>query len=70
MKAQGTPSPTLLPRRRRSLGSGDREPPAGGLAGANAGARIQARLPHSLIRRLAGVLVVAIGARCLWSGLG
>lgn len=43
---------------------------AGGLAGAYTGARIQSRLSETLIRRLVGVLVVAIGARCLWSGLG
>jgi uncharacterized membrane protein YfcA len=43
---------------------------AGGLAGAYAGARIQKRLPDTLIRRVLGVLVVAIGARYLWSGLG
>jgi len=43
---------------------------AGGLAGGYAGARIQSRLPESLIRRLIGVLVIAIGARYLWSGLG
>jgi uncharacterized membrane protein YfcA len=43
---------------------------AGGLAGAYAGARIQSRLPDLLIRRLVGILVVAIGARYLWSGLG
>jgi uncharacterized protein len=42
---------------------------AGGLAGAYTGARIQARLPDVLIRRLVGVLVLAIGARYLWSGL-
>jgi uncharacterized membrane protein YfcA len=41
----------------------------GGLAGAYTGARIQSRLPDVLIRRLIGVLVVAIGARYLWSGL-
>jgi uncharacterized membrane protein YfcA len=41
----------------------------GGLAGAYSGARIQSRLPDVLIRRLVGVLVVAIGARYLWSGL-
>jgi uncharacterized protein len=39
----------------------------GGLAGAYAGARIQGRLPEALIRRLVGVLVVAIGARYLGS---
>ena len=42
----------------------------GGLAGAYAGARIQHRLPDTLIRRTMGVLVIAIGARYLWSGLG
>jgi uncharacterized membrane protein YfcA len=43
---------------------------AGGLAGGYTGARIQSRLPDVLIRRLLGVLVVAIGIRYLWSGLG
>jgi uncharacterized protein len=42
----------------------------GGLAGAYTGARLQSRLPDVLIRRLVGVLVIAIGARYLWSGLG
>jgi uncharacterized membrane protein YfcA len=42
---------------------------AGGLAGAYTGARIQRLLPDILIRRVMGVLVVAIGARYLWSGL-
>jgi uncharacterized protein len=42
----------------------------GGLAGAYTGARIQSRMPEVLIRRLVGILVVAIGARYLWSGLG
>ena len=42
----------------------------GGLAGAYTGARIQHRLPDSLIRRMMGVLVIAIGIRYLWSGLG
>jgi uncharacterized protein len=41
----------------------------GGLAGAYTGARIQARLPDALIRRLMGILVTAIGIRYLWSGL-
>jgi uncharacterized membrane protein YfcA len=41
----------------------------GGLAGAYTGARIQARLPDALIRRLMGILVIAIGTRYLWSGL-
>ena len=43
---------------------------AGGLAGAYTGARFQSRLPDAAIRRLVGVLVIAIGARYLWSGLG
>jgi uncharacterized protein len=42
---------------------------AGGLAGGYTGARLQSRLPDSLIRRLVGILVVAIGARYLWSGV-
>ena len=41
----------------------------GGLAGAYTGARVQSRLPDALIRRLIGVVVIAIGARYLWSGL-
>jgi uncharacterized protein len=41
----------------------------GGLAGAYTGARIQSRLPDRLIRRLVGILVIAIGARYLWAGL-
>ncbi len=41
----------------------------GGLAGGYTGARIQSRLPDALIRRIVGVLVIAIGARYLWSGL-
>jgi len=40
-----------------------------GLAGAYTGARIQSRLPDVLIRRLIGILVVAIGALFLRSGL-
>ena len=42
---------------------------AGGLAGAYTGARIQSRLPDAAIRRLVGILVVAIACRYLWSGL-
>ena len=42
---------------------------AGGLAGAYTGARIQSRLPDLAIRRVMGVLVIAIGIRYLWSGL-
>jgi uncharacterized protein len=41
---------------------------AGGLAGGYTGARIQSRLPDVLIRRLIGILVIAIGTRYL--GLG
>jgi uncharacterized membrane protein YfcA len=41
----------------------------GGLAGAYTGARIQSRIPDQLIRRIVGILVVAIGARYLQSGL-
>lgn len=41
----------------------------GGLAGGYLGARVQSRLPDLLIRRVLGVLVVAIGARYLISGL-
>ena len=33
------------------------------------GARIEARLPDVFIRRVMGILVIAIGARYLWSGL-
>jgi uncharacterized protein len=42
---------------------------AGGLIGAYTGARLQSRLPEVLIRRVLGVLVLAIGVRYLWSGL-
>jgi uncharacterized membrane protein YfcA len=42
----------------------------GGLAGGYTGARIQSRLPDAAIRRLVGVLVVAIGIFYLRSGLG
>lgn len=42
----------------------------GGLVGAYTGARLQARLPDALIRRLVGIAVIAIGARYLWTGLG
>ena len=41
----------------------------GGLAGSYTGARLQKHLPDVLIRRLVGILVIAIGARYLWSGL-
>jgi uncharacterized membrane protein YfcA len=42
----------------------------GGLAGGYVGARFQSRLPDAVIRHLVGILVMAIGARYLWSGLG
>ncbi len=42
----------------------------GGLAGAYTGARIQRYLPDRVIRRVVGILVVAIGVRYLWSGWG
>ncbi len=42
---------------------------AGGLMGGYTGARIQARLPDAVIRRVVGVLVLAIGARYVWAGL-
>ena len=41
----------------------------GGLAGGYTGARLQSRLPDLLIRRILGVLVIAIGAYYLVSGL-
>jgi uncharacterized membrane protein YfcA len=41
----------------------------GGLAGGYTGARIQGRLPDTVIRRIVAILVIAIGARYLWSGL-
>jgi len=42
---------------------------AGGLAGGYVGARLHARIPEQLIRRLLAVVVVAIGIRFLWAGL-
>lgn len=42
---------------------------AGGLAGGYTGARMQSRIPDVVIRRLVGVLVVAIGAYYLSLGL-
>jgi uncharacterized membrane protein YfcA len=42
---------------------------AGGLAGAYTGARLQARLPDTLIRRTVGILVIVIAARYLQTGL-
>ena len=40
---------------------------AGGLAGGYTGARIQHRMPDVVIRRLVGILVIAIGAGYLWA---
>ena len=42
---------------------------AGGLAGAYTGARLHARMPETIIRRLLALVVVAIGIRFLWAGL-
>jgi len=42
----------------------------GGLVGGYTGARLQSRMPDLLIRRLVGVLVLAIGAYFLASALG
>lgn len=42
----------------------------GGLAGGYAGARLQARLPDLMIRRLVGILVLGIAARYIASGIG
>jgi uncharacterized membrane protein YfcA len=41
----------------------------GGIAGGYLGARMQSRLPDILIRRIVGVLAVAIAAQFLWNGL-
>jgi uncharacterized protein len=41
----------------------------GGVIGGYTGARIQSRLPDALIRRIVGILAIAIAARYLWSGL-
>ena len=41
----------------------------GGLAGGYAGARMHARMPETLIRRLLALVVVAIGIRFLVAGL-
>jgi uncharacterized protein len=41
----------------------------GGLAGSYTGARLQSRLPDLLIRRVMGVLVIAIAARYVWGAL-
>jgi uncharacterized protein len=41
----------------------------GGLVGGYTGARVQSWLPDTLIRRIVGILVIAIAARYVWSGL-
>jgi len=41
----------------------------GGIAGGYTGARMQSRLPDTLIRRILGTLAIAIAAQYLWSGL-
>ena len=41
----------------------------GGIAGGYVGARMQSRLPDTLIRRVVGILAIAIAAQYLWSGL-
>ncbi len=41
----------------------------GGLLGSYTGARLQPRLPEVLIRRVLGLLVLAIGIRYAWLGL-
>jgi uncharacterized membrane protein YfcA len=40
---------------------------AGGLAGGYTGARLQSRMPDAFVRRLVGILVIAIGAGYLWA---
>jgi uncharacterized protein len=42
----------------------------GGIAGGYLGARMQSRLSDILIRRVVGILAIAIAARYLWSWLG
>ena len=43
---------------------------AGGLLGGYTGARLQPHLPEVFIRRLLGLLVLAIGIRYAWLALG
>jgi hypothetical protein len=43
---------------------------AGGLVGGYVGARLQPRLPEVTIRRLLGVLVIAVGVRYAWLAAG
>jgi uncharacterized membrane protein YfcA len=42
----------------------------GGLVGGYTGARLQPRLPETLIRRVLGLLVTAIGIRYAWLAAG
>jgi uncharacterized membrane protein YfcA len=41
-----------------------------GIADGHLGARMQSRSPDILIRRVVRILVIAIAAQYLWSGLG
>ena len=41
----------------------------GGIIGGYTGARMQSRLPDAMVRRIVGILAIAIAARYLWSGL-
>jgi uncharacterized membrane protein YfcA len=41
----------------------------GGIAGGYTGARMQSRLPDTLIRRIVGALAIAIAAQYLWTAL-
>jgi uncharacterized protein len=41
----------------------------GGRAGGYIGARLHARMPEKIIRRLLALIVMAIGIRFLWAGL-
>ena len=59
--AHGSVVPDLADRDRLGVG---------GLAGATTAPGSSPHLPDVLIRRLVGILVVAIGARYLWLGLG
>jgi uncharacterized protein len=40
----------------------------GGIIGGYTGARMQSRLPDTLVRRFVGILAIAIAAQYLWSG--
>ncbi len=41
----------------------------GGIIGGYTGARMQSRIPDAMVRRIVGILAIAIAARSLWSGL-